>query len=130
MPALPTVTPQPEILDLLESVGKGATAVEAAMEDMQRMLDAIRDGSTCPNKITVLAILYVEALRPNMAGQFIPEETLIASWSQPDGPEDPHARLRMAFIVVSCLQITSILGPVREGAKKVQQAMDKILPED
>lgn len=127
---LPAVVPNQAVISLLESVGRGHMVVSAAIDELQKLLEPSLGDCADADKVAILAIRYLEALKPDVVGRIMPEDQMKHTWAQPNGPHDPHARLRMAFILCSCIQITSLVSDLRTGAKALQQAMDQILPED
>ena len=49
-------------------------------------------------------------------------------WNAPQPIEDANPKMHMAFLVLSCMQLTTV-GPIRNGIKSMTQVLDKILPE-
>ena len=128
MASLPIVEADPSIKEVCESVSLGHISVTDGIQYVQDRVSPVLLEETDTNKITVLAVLLVEKLIPTSQGVFLSLEELDAMWNQKEPIIDANPKLHMTFLVLSCMQLTTV-GPMRNGIKSMTQVLDKILPE-
>lgn len=128
MVPLPKVQADATILSLCTAVARGReNDMDAAMQ-MSEHLAAQRDGSTDLSRLSVIAVLLVEQLRPRARGLLMNRSQMEECLLMPDPIPEQHANMHLALLVCSCLQITAT-GAVRDGAHAIGTVLDRILPE-
>lgn len=126
---LPVFKSDQNIIDICESVASGASTVNDGISYMGDRLKGILGDCNDAHIISVYSVRLVEALIPTSLGVFMSEEEMQDLWGNTEARMHPQPLLLFTFVVLSCMQLTST-GDKREGAKKMGQCLDKVLPED
>ena len=127
---IPQVPTDPEILHICEQVGEGGLSTYDGLQALCGRLQPTAEQYPDMNRLSVVAIRMVEQIHERSKGLLMTEEEQYDYWSHPQ-PLDTSLRLdqRLALLVLGCIQITS-MGSLREGCKRMHQALDQQLPDD
>jgi hypothetical protein len=128
MSDLPKPSADPELVQICILVARGHLQIMDGIQQLRNKMSRYIDGHTDINKLSVLAVLLVEQTHPPAKGLLLSPEDLQTMWRAPQQTTETHPDLHMSFLVLSCLQLTS-MGEPHEGAKVMTQALDQMLPE-